>query len=88
MPPSGDFLFFSRAFSAEGQMSFRFLRVGCVFTQLGACEYECFRLAGALATDANDRAILLETLAAGKYLQSSRFCYRLVIPDTRLLDKH
>ena len=44
-----------------------------LFHQLGACEYECFRLAGALAADANNKAVLLETLAAGKYLQSSRF---------------
>ena len=44
-----------------------------LFHQLGTCEYECFHLAGALAADANDRAILLEILAAGKYLRASRF---------------
>ena len=59
-----------------------------LFHQLGACEYECFCLAGALAADANDRAVLLEIFAAGKYLQSSRLCFRLVILSTRLLDKH
>ena len=50
-----------------------------LFHQLGACEYECFHPAGALAADANDRAVLLEILAAGKYLRASRFCFRLVI---------
>ena len=59
-----------------------------LFHQLGACEYECFHLAGALATDTNDRAILLEILAAGKYLQASRFRFHLVVLSTRLLDKH
>ena len=69
-------------------MSSGFLRDRTLFHQLGACEYECFRLAGALATDANDRAVLLEILAAGKYLWASRFCFRLVILGTRLQDKH
>ena len=50
-------------------MSSGFLRDRTLFHQLGACEYECFRLDGALATDANDRAVLLEILAAGKYLR-------------------
>ena len=59
-----------------------------LFHQLGACEYECFHLAGALITDANDKAVLLETFAAGKYLWTSRFCFRLVILGARLLDKH
>ena len=54
-------------------MSSGFLRDRTLFHQLGACEYECFRLAGALAADANDRAVLLEILAAGKYLRASRF---------------
>ena len=69
-------------------MSSGFLRDRTLFHQLGTCEYECFRLAGALAADANDKAILLEILAAGKYLRASRFCFRLVIIGTRLLDKH
>ena len=69
-------------------MSSGFLRDRTLFHQLGACEYECFHLAGALAADANDRAVLLEILAAGKYLQASRFCFRQVILSTRLLDKH
>ena len=69
-------------------MSSGFLRDRMLFHQLGACEYECFRLAGALAADANDKAVLLEILAAGKYLQASRFCFCLVILGTRLLDKH
>ena len=69
-------------------MSSGFLRDRTLFHQLGACEYECFRLAGALAADANDRAVLLEIFAAGKYLWSSRFCFCLVILGTRLLDKH
>ena len=69
-------------------MSSGFLRDRTLFHQLGACEYECFRLAGALAADANDKAVLLETLAASKYLWTSRFRFRLVILGTRLLDKH
>ena len=76
-------------FSAQkGQMSSGFLRDRTFFHQLGACEYKCFCLAGALAADANNKAILLKTLAAGKYLQTSRFRFRLVILGTRLLDKH
>ena len=54
-------------------MSSGFLRDRTLFHQLGTCEYECFRLAGALTTDANDRAVLLKILAAGKYLRASRF---------------
>ena len=69
-------------------MSSGFLRDQTLFHQLGACEYECFRLAGALATDANDRAILLETFAAGKYLQCSCWRFHLVILGASLLDKH
>ena len=59
-----------------------------LFHQLGACEYECFHLAGALTADANDRAVLLEIFAAGKYLQSSHLRFHLVILGARLLDKH
>ena len=70
-------------------MSFGFLRDRTLFHQLGACEYECFRLAGALAADRNDRAVLLETFAAGKYLQcSSCWHFRLVTLGASLLDKH
>ena len=54
-------------------MSSRFLRDRMLFHQLGACEYECFCLAGALTADADDRAVLLEILATGKYLRASRF---------------
>ena len=69
-------------------MSSGFLRDRMLFHQLGTCEYECFHLAGALAADANDKAVLLEILAAGKYLRASRFCFHLVILGARLLDKH
>ena len=69
-------------------MSSGFLRDRTLFHQLGACEYECFCLAGALATDANDKAILLKILAAGKYLWASCFRFHLVVLSTRLLDKH
>ena len=88
MPPSGDFLIFPHFLVHKGKMSSRFLRDRTLFHQLGACEYECFRLAGALAADANDRAVLLEIFAAGKYPQSSRFCFRLVVLGARLLHKH
>ena len=87
MPPSGDFLF-PHFLVHKGQMSSGFLRDRMLFHQLGACEYECFHLAGALAADANDRTVLLEIFAAGKYLRSSRLCFRLVILSARLLDKH
>ena len=73
MPPSEDLLYFPRFSVRKGQMSSGFLRDRTLFHQLGTCEYECFCLAGALAADANDKAVLIETLAAGKYLQSSRF---------------
>ena len=69
-------------------MSSRFLRDRTLFHQLGACEYKCFCLAGALTTDANNKAILLEILAAGKYLRASCFRSHLVILGARLLDKH
>ena len=59
-----------------------------LFHQLGTSEYECFCLAGALAADANDRAVLFKIFAAGKYLRSSRFHFHLVILGARLLDKH
>ena len=88
MPPSGDFLIFRCLLVCKGQMSSGFLRDQMLFHQLGACEYECFRLPGALATDANDRAFLLKIFAAGKYLRSSRLCFHLVILSARLLGKH
>ena len=69
-------------------MSSGFLRDRTLFHQLGTCEYECFHLAGALAADVDDRAILFEIFAAGKYPRYSRFCFRLVIIGARLLDKH
>ena len=68
-------------------MSSGFLRDRMLFHQLGACEYECFHLA-ALAADANDKALLLKILAAGKYFRASHFRFRLVILGARLLDKH
>ena len=87
MPPSGDFLF-PRFLVCKGQISSGFLRDRMLFHQLGTCEYECFRLAGALAADANDRAVLLEIFAASKYLRSSRLHFHLVILSARLVDKH
>ena len=69
-------------------MSSGFLRDRTLFHQLGACEYECFCLAGALAADTNNRTILVEILAAGKYLRASCFRFRLVVLSARLLDKH
>ena len=87
MPLEGISFIFLRFLVQKGQMSFGFLRDRTLFHQLGICEYECFHLAGALTADANDKAILLETLAASKYLWTSRFRFRLVIPGARLLDK-
>ena len=88
MPPSEHFLIFPCFSVRKGQMSSGFLRDRTLFHQLGACEYECFRLAGALTADTNDGAVLLESLAAGKYLWASRFCFQMVILSTSLLDKH
>ena len=59
-----------------------------LFHQLGECEYECFRLAGALATDVDVRVALLETFAASKYPHVSRFRFRLVVLGARRLRKH
>ena len=53
----------------KGQMSSGFLRDRMLFHQLGACEYECFRLAGTLTADVDNRAVLFEIFAAGKYPQ-------------------
>ena len=69
-------------------MSSGFLRDRTLFHQLGACEYECFHLAGALTADTNNKAVLLKILAAGKYLRASCFHFHLVILNARLLDKH
>ena len=41
------------------------------FHQLGACERECFHLAGIVITEGDLRQELIETLAAGKYLTLS-----------------
>ena len=56
-------------------MSSGFLRDRTLFHQLGTCEYECFRLAGALAADIDVRAALFEIFAASKYPQYSRFLF-------------
>ena len=87
MPPSRDFLYLPRFSVRKGQMSSGFLRDRTRFHQLGTCEYKCFCLAGALATDANDKAVLLKILVAGKYLRARRFRFRLVILDAKLLDQ-
>ena len=72
----------------KGQMSSGFLRDRTLFHQLGKLEYECFHLAGALATDKDVRVALLETFTAGKYPHASRFRFRLVVLGTRHLRKH
>ena len=59
-------------------MSSGFLRDRTLFHQLGKCEYECFRLAGAFAADEDIKAALLETFAAGKYLHVVAFVSVLV----------
>ena len=69
-------------------MSSGFLRDRTLFHQLGMCEYECFSLAGALAADVDDRAVLFEIFAAGKYPWYSHFHFHLEILGARLLDKH
>ena len=69
-------------------MSSGFLRDRTLFHQLGELEYECFRLAGALAADEDVRVALLETFAAGKYPHASHFRFCLVLLDARRLHKH
>ena len=69
-------------------MSSGFLRDRTLFHQLGELEFECFFLAGALATDEDVRVALLETFAAGKYPRASHFCFRLVVLGARCLHKH
>ena len=69
-------------------MSSGFLRDQTLFHQLGELEFECFRLAGALAADEDFRVTLLEIFAAGKYPRASRFRLRLVVLGTRRLHKH
>ena len=53
------------------------------FHQLGACEHECFHLAGILITDGDSRQELLETLAAGKYLTS--FLSQFISPQAPVI---
>ena len=55
----------------KGQMSSNFPRDRTRFHQLGACECECFHLAGVLITEGDLRQELIEILAAGKYLTLS-----------------
>ena len=81
MPLAGISFIFPRR---KVQMSSGSLGDRMLFHQLGTCEYECFRLAGALVADANEKAILLETLAAGKYLWTSRLHFCLAVPGARL----
>ena len=65
--PNGDFLHFPALTVRKGQIYSNLSRDRTCFHQLGACERECFRLAGILITIGNLRQELLETLAASKY---------------------
>ena len=67
MTPSGDFFHFPALTVQKGQMYSNLPRDRTHFYQLGACERECFRLAGILITEGDLRQELLETLATGKY---------------------
>ena len=65
--PNGDFFHFPVLTVQKGQMYSNLPRDRTHFQWLGACERECFRLAGILITEGDLRQELLETLAAGKY---------------------
>ena len=67
LPPSGDFFHFPALLVWKGHMYSNLLRDRAHFHQLGACERECFRLAGILIAEDDSRQELLEILAAGKY---------------------
>ena len=67
MTPSGDFFHFPALAVWKGQMYSNLPRDRTRFHRLGACERECFCLAGILITEGDLRQELLETLAAGKY---------------------
>ena len=65
--PSGDFFHFPTLTVWKDQMYSNLPRDRTHFHWLGACERECFHLAGILITEGDLRQELLETLAAGKY---------------------
>ena len=65
--PSGDFFHFPTLTVQKGQMYSNLPRDRTCFHRLGACERECFHLAGILITEGDLRQELLETLAASKY---------------------
>ena len=65
--PSGDFFHFPMLTVWKGQMYSNLPRDRTRFHWLGACERECFCLAGILITEGDLRQELLETLATGKY---------------------
>ena len=65
--PSGDFFHFPALAVWKGQMYSNLPRDRTCFHRLGACEHECFCLAGILITEGDLRQELLETLAACKY---------------------
>ena len=65
--PSRDFFHFPARTVRKGQMYSNLPRDRTRFHRLGACERECFHLAGILIMEGDLRQELLETLAAGKY---------------------
>ena len=67
MPPSGDFTHFPVLLVQKGHMYSNLPRDRMHFHQLGACERECFRLAGILIAEGDLKQELLGTLATGKY---------------------
>ena len=83
VPPSGDFCHFPTFLVRKGQMYSNLPRDQTRFHQLGACEHECFRLAGILIADGDSRQELLETLAAGKYLTS--FLSQFISPQVPVI---
>ena len=67
MPPSGDFSHFPVLLVQKGHMYSNLPQDQTHFHQLGACEHECFCLAGILLAEGDLKQEFLETLAAGKY---------------------
>ena len=66
---AGIFLIFPCFSVQKGQMYSNLPRDRMRFHQLGACEHECFRLAGIVISEGDLRQEFIETLAAGKYIR-------------------
>ena len=71
LPPSGDFFYFPTLLSIERSDVFQSPSRLHAFPPAGACERECFRLAGIIIAEGDSRQELIETLATGEYSGAS-----------------